>query len=118
MDQKILSLKAEDQWWLELLKAGQLPGATADNPRRAKSCDLYEAARNTVPGLRFHSDHLLGRILCDQEKGCTACRVDGKRGWQFPPLAEARAAWDRKMPGTEWDVQTEWEWIGEDYSPF
>ncbi len=33
--QKLLSLSPADQWWLEMLRDGCLPGAEADKPRRA-----------------------------------------------------------------------------------
>jgi hypothetical protein len=114
-DQKLLSLSPEDQWWYGLLEVGQLcgrdfqtPGRNSPvNPRRARSRFLYDAARQRVPRLRFYSDTLLGRIL--RAQGCKGCRIDGQRAWEFPALAEARKAWNAKMPGTEWDLGEEWE---------
>ena len=64
-----------------------------------------DMARKTVPGLRFESDHKLGRIL--DNKGCVSQRL-GQRGWRFPDLQEARKAWNQQMPGTVWDDQVEW----------
>jgi hypothetical protein len=109
--QKLLSLSPADQWWLELLKDGCLPGAKPDNPRRAPSRDLFEEARERVPGLRFDSDHKLGNML--KERGCTNAggRWEGtrSRAWTFPRLSEARAAFATTLP-TEWnDDASDWQ---------
>ena len=110
LHQKELSLSAEDQWWFQILLNGTLPRQHGDNnPRRARSRDLFDAARKTVPGLRFYSDHLLGKAL--DQRGCLSCRIGVPRsvGWEFPNLSEARKKWDTQMPGTVWEKATEWE---------
>jgi len=117
MDQKELSLHPEDQWWYQLLKTGLLPRHDADrpaqnnpnpmNPRRARSRGLFDAARERVPGLRFYSDHLLGKAL--RVRGCKACQLKASASaWEFPELKEARQAWDQRLPGAEWNDLTEW----------
>jgi len=115
MDQKQLSLSAEDQWWMGLLVAGELPGPKDDrDPRLATSEMLFESARKSSPQLRFNSDHKLGRMLrkfgCDRESDY---RIAGRRAWRFPPLPEARMAWGQRM-GTqlEWDTTKEWDHPG------
>jgi len=109
-DQKELSLSAADQWWYEMLKSGALARYDDKNvknhPRFAPSRTLMDTARKTVPGLRFESDHMLGRIL--GKKGCLKQRIENVCGWRFPDLKEARATWDEQMPGTRWEDQEEW----------
>jgi hypothetical protein len=70
------------------------------NPRRALSCLLYEHARDCTPRLKLESDHVLGRALRDH--GCTPFNREG-RGWEFPPLREAREAWQKRAPEQKWD---------------
>jgi hypothetical protein len=114
LDQQLRSLSPEDQWWFSLVTSGLLPQHGMDsstiktNPRRAKSGDLFELARKTVPGLHFASDHRLGIAL--RKRGCLSVEVQKKSGWEFPPLADARTTlealfrrkivWDRAA--TDW----------------
>lgn len=112
-DQQTQTLGPADQWWADMLHDGFLPGTKEDNPRLAPSAALYEKARETVPGLRFMSDHLLGRIL--RKHGANRdndYRIDGRRAWLFPPLSEARAAWSRKLH-TDWVESAINEWVVE-----
>jgi hypothetical protein len=118
-DQKMRTLSPEDQFWLILLESGELPEefiqVVRDEPekyeRRASSSSIFKYAREKVPRLKNHSDHNLGRVLkshgCNKERDI---RVNGSRTWQFPPLAEARAAWSSKNP-TTWDEKPEWTHI-------
>jgi Family of unknown function (DUF5906) len=108
-DQKRLSLPADKQWWLHLLEEGSLPHCDAMNFRRAPSAELFEQAIRLIPGLKYSSPHLLGRIL--RKHGCVNAKVRGMRGWEFPPLAEARAAWDKDMgdSNSNWSDQKDWE---------
>jgi Mesyanzhinovviridae DNA primase len=110
-DQKIHSLSAEDEWWLGLLQAGDLPGpAHKNNPWLAQSQALLEHA-NKMFRMRYCTEHRLGRML--KKYGCdrnSDWRINGKRAWQFPPLKEARAAWDKKLGlETAWESTAEWE---------
>jgi hypothetical protein len=108
-EQKGLSLKPEDQWWLHLLETGTLPHNSLENPRRARSQALNDAAKRDIPGLKFYSPHKLGRAL--RQRGCTACEIDHNRAWEFPPLAAARAKFDSDMGGscTDWSDQEDWQ---------
>jgi hypothetical protein len=99
-EQKIQSLEPFDQWWLNLLENGRLPGALHSNPRRAYTSSLLWHAKETVPGLKFMSDILLGRMLSNQ--GCKGFKLQG-RGWEFPPLVEARQAWEMKAGKWNWN---------------
>jgi hypothetical protein len=119
-DQQLLSLDSIDPlegWWFTLISNGVLPehfvcgfgGPLPDNnsnPRRAYSQDLFKHARECVPQLKFQSDHMLGKAL--RERGCAPFNNEG-RGWEFPPLPEARARWTKKMPDYKWDDElTDW----------
>jgi Mesyanzhinovviridae DNA primase len=99
IDQKLRTLSPEDQWWLGLLREGYLPSPARfksnANPRRAQSAVLFDQARTTVPKLKFASDHVLGGALRD--RGCRSVEVERRNGWEFPPLAEARAEWEAKL---------------------
>jgi hypothetical protein len=113
-DQIMRSLKPEEQWWLSLLQAGELPGAHMKDPSLSPSEVLFDHARRTVPGLRHASDHLLGRYLralgADRDHDW---RVQGKRAWHFPALGQARADWAAKLP-TRWDAPGAKEWTAPD----
>ena len=118
------SINPFDAWWFALLKDGILPGYARDkrsvddnggeivrlgepedpNPRRALSKLLYEPARKIIPKLKFESDNALGHALRDH--GCIPFNRDG-RGWEFPILSEARAAWEERMPLAAWDDDLE-----------
>ena len=112
-DQKMRSLSPEDQWWLALLQAGELPSADEENPRLAPSAALFEHARKTVPGLKWASDHALARIIkrhgCDRDSDW---RVGGRRAWRFPPLKDARQAWVGRM-ATKWEDPAAEDWAAE-----
>ena len=70
---------------------------------------LYDQAREISPRLKPWSDHLLGDIL--KKHGCSnAKKVMRRRGWEFPPLLELRAAWERRFPGWRWGDPELREW--------
>jgi Family of unknown function (DUF5906) len=124
-EQQLLSLDSIDPldaWWLTLISDGMLPGheehnvgevaSIPNNPRRATSKDLFEHARACVPQLKFMSDRALGQAL--KKRGCTRFGGDA-RGWEFPPLAEARTRWSKKMPDHPWDdTLVDWQLRGHD----
>jgi Family of unknown function (DUF5906)/Bifunctional DNA primase/polymerase, N-terminal len=118
--QQMLSLDTLDPfdaWWYAMLKDGILPGYAEyvkgedgqlrlgdPNPRRAYSHVLFEHARNCVPRLRFESNNALG--YASRERGCVPFNNKG-RGWEFPALQDARAAWQERVPGQLWDDELE-----------
>jgi Family of unknown function (DUF5906)/Bifunctional DNA primase/polymerase, N-terminal len=105
-EQQLRSLEPLDQWWLALLEQGYLPGTDGKHLSRARTAELAQHARETVPRLRDISTVALGMHL--SKRGCYRCRVNKERGWLFPDLVEARETWSAKLP-TEWDEQKEWE---------
>jgi hypothetical protein len=116
-EQKMLSLSPDDQWWFDLLQSGELPREVHANAERdelahplwATSASLFQHARETVPRLKDKSDHALSDILkkykCNRDQNH---RIVGLRAWEFPPLAEARAAWDA-------ETGTKTQWLGEEW---
>jgi hypothetical protein len=125
-EQKMMSLAPEEEWWYALLQSGELPfeerfkGTDDRNkyPCMITGAAAYKHARETVPKLKSRSDksladHLLKKHGCVPPEGDV--RIGGKaRPWVFPPLKEARAAWDMKMSTvTEWDDPNgEWTHAG------
>ncbi len=128
MEQQARSLSPEDEWWVGLLEAGQIPASDPRNPDQAVSGDyetkseslhgtrvtkhqgLYSFARITSPRLKGRSDTALGLFLGKPEQGCKSCRVMRRRGMKFPPLHEARAAWERRFPGWVWADPDTTDW--------
>src|SRR5215204_1111936 len=97
-EQQLRSLSGENHWWLELLETGTLQGADLKDPSCARSEGLFKHAREISPQLKHKSDQVLGRELV--KRGCINRRISAcSRGWQFPPLREARAAWEAEFPG-------------------
>lgn len=60
--------------------------------------------------MKRKTDAGFGRYL--RKSGCTRERVCRKRGWQFPPLDEARVEWKKRFSDTVWD-QNLASWDGE-----
>jgi hypothetical protein len=115
-EQKERSLSASEQWWINLLRSGELPYVGQNRPtekRLSMSSWVFEHMRKTAPKLKDWSEHLLSDELkkfgCDRSHNW---RVEGRRAWRFPPLREARADWDRRMGTvTEWDDAEEWGYV-------
>ncbi|UDL95816.1 toprim domain-containing protein [Lichenihabitans sp. PAMC28606] len=125
VQQQSQGLRPEEAWWCELLQSGVLWGSegggcavsngweekqeTFGGTSTVRRKGLYDQAREISPRLRLHSDHLLGRFLASQ--GCdNAQKIQRRRGWTFPPLAECRAAWEARFPGWQWDRLDLLEW--------
>ena len=109
VDQKVQSLDGLDQWWLAKLSTGETPTPEKGNPRWVLSKRLYREAVDHNARTKYVTDTEFGRFLAGM--GCEH-KSNGKAwGWVFPPLTEARRAWEIRMNGTfEWlrpDIQ-EW----------
>jgi hypothetical protein len=131
------SLSPLDQWWLELLQAAVLEGASEDAPDEAVSNEyedeitetdgyggkrthtvkrkgLYDQARRISPKLKGVSDTALGLYLREPERGCKNAWPrrggHGRRGWKFPPLKQCRERWKARFPETVWFDQDTIEW--------
>jgi hypothetical protein len=101
VDQKVQSLDGFEQWWLSKLSTGETPQPEAKNPRWVLSKRLYTEAIEHNARNRYLTDSQFGQFL--GKMGCEH-KSNGKAwGWVFPPLDEARRAWEIKMGGTyEW----------------
>jgi hypothetical protein len=75
---------------------------------------LFDSARASSPRLRSVSDHAIGHYLTD--KGGERAWVQGRRGWEFPLLAQCRDEWWKNFSNTEWRDQgiTDWRAEAED----
>jgi hypothetical protein len=132
-EQQAKSLSPFDAWWEDLLQDGYLPagdddGQVISNEYRVRKSDgyftdnskrtwfenrrgLYEQARTSSPELKRRTDAAFGRYL--RKRGCVSERVCRKRGWQLPPLDQARAEWLTRFPDTVWDQPNVTSWEGE-----
>jgi len=126
-EQKVKTLKPMEEWLLDVIEAGIIPGQaphgaeknirssnerdrrdgrhrsqdTAAEDRRDGQAGLYDMMRQSSPALRNVSDARLGAFL--REWGFENYKHQQKgdfwRGWIFPPLADLRSRW-RKVFGT------------------
>jgi len=109
--QQQLTLPPLEQWYLGLLQDGRLPGIWFGYPSRAYTEDLRKDAKEKFPRLKWDlSDVALANFLKD-EVGCEQKRSGSCNGWSFPPLPEARTAWEERYGPRPWD-NPEAEWGG------
>lgn len=105
------SLRLEERWWLEKLQDATIPGMIGD---RIPSRLALNDARKCFPRLEYISAREFGLFL--RRQGClpwhTCPRQGSIRGWELPPLSEARRSWELKYGPWEWDNPTITEWGG------
>ena len=103
-----------EQWYVMLLHNGVLSQTVKDKPNTAWTRSLVEDAKLKVPRLRGELSEVgLRNFLLDEERigtVCTKYRSANKNGWSFPPLAEAREAWERCYGTVKWDNPDAKEW--------
>ncbi len=66
-----------------------------------------------MPRLRELTEVGLRNFLIDEESigiPCTKYRAAIGNGWTFPPLPEAREAWERRYGPVKWDNAEAWDW--------
>jgi hypothetical protein len=135
-DQKEQSLRPQEEWWLDVLRSGVIPGAVeTGNVKIDRSDDapqeqigfrrsigtyerpgLFDLMRLAAPALKA-SDPALGRFLRKQgfQSGFIQSRATTIRGWIFPPdLAGARAQWIKRYGGDDWGFDDRAEWVKPD----
>jgi hypothetical protein len=102
-----------EQWYLMLLHKGVLPGALPEKPNTAYTMHLLADAKDQFPRLRLDlTEPGLRNFLIDEERigiACTKYRSSSNNGWNFPPLGEARKAWEKRYGPVRWDCAVE-EW--------
>lgn len=120
LDQKLRSLSAEGQWWLDVLSSGKLPG-DADGVGVCRVDALYhhyvEHAK-AVGERRRATETALGAFLRKWVPGRRRVRrtfgLERAWGYEFPPLAECRRAfcvkahYDMDWPGEADDAEAVW----------
>jgi hypothetical protein len=103
-----------EQWLEGLLHNGLLPKPFLGKPNTSLTRSLLEDARYKVPRLRDLSENGLRNFLIDADKigeACTKYRKSTANGWTFPPLREARAAWEKLYGPKAWDNADLKDWL-------
>ena len=112
--QQTHTLPALEQWYVMLLHNAMLPQSVKGKPNTAWTKSLVEDAKSKVPRLRNDLTEIgLRNFLLDEERIgtiCTKYRSANTNGWSFPPLAEAREAWERCYGTVKWDNPDAKEW--------
>ncbi len=107
-EQKVHSLTGEQEWLESVLQEGVIPGRD-DRLDRSTANSLVTDARAQIPSLRYITKTKFG-IFLRKEAGCISWSSGKVRGWQFPPLRDSRAAWEKKFGKWNWEEPIkEWE---------
>jgi hypothetical protein len=111
LEQKLHSLEGEQGWWLGVLMDGELPGYM-DEPRcclRRSLFDHYLEETNRVGIRRKRIETLIGKFLTDYVPGLRRSERGIGPIYEFPPLAECRAAFERLIQQEiDWPEQGDW----------
>ena len=125
LDQKILSMTAEQKWWFDVLNSGELPGGCSEVSHcpvpvlfnhyirhASRQGGVHRRSIETQLGM-FMNKHVKGlrklerQIYTFQGRGF----IQKREGYiyAFPPLVECRKAFAEKMKqDLNWDDQQEW----------
>jgi hypothetical protein len=111
LEQKLHSLDGEQAWWFGVLMNGELPGHM-NEPRcclRRGLFNHYIEETNRVGVRRKRIETLIGKFLQDYVPGLRRSdRADGPI-YEFPPLADCRAAFERLIQQEiDWPEQEDW----------
>ena len=70
---------------------------------------MMQDAKARFPAFRSMSETAFGLFL--RKNGCTKWRISVARGWEFPPLHEMRARWEKNFGRWEWEEEfRDWQW--------
>ena len=110
-DQVASSLGPLPAWWAGFLEDGFLPVVLGDAPKNVipsshlrGGMDLRDMMRKGDQRFVHVSQHKITKFL--RAQGCEQWRV-GCRGWRLPPLAQARADWEKKYGKWDWPNDNE-----------
>jgi Family of unknown function (DUF5906) len=128
LDQKIESATAEEKFWFDTLKSGRLPGARETEPRACRKSKLYEAYLRHAGRTGVHRRSIevkVGMFLVDHVPGLVTDQkvtfsfynprndklTKRAPAYKFPPLADCRAAFARKInQAVNWGTDVaEWQ---------
>jgi hypothetical protein len=103
-----------ERWYAMLLHDAELPGAIVNRPNTALTQSLINHAHSRFKRLVWElTDKTLRNFLTNPRKlggvVCKKYRNSQYNGWSFPPLAEARAAWEKMWGKQNWENPVE-EW--------
>ena len=105
-EQKEQSLPPLEEWLVEVLQDGALPGMKFDGEKDfACTRELVDDAKIRVPhgAARFSYKAVTGFL---RKQGCIPAKrshTNGEmRGWKFPPLAKMRQEWAARYGGWPW----------------
>jgi len=105
-EQKEQSLPPLEEWLVEVLQDGALPGMKFDGEKDfASTRELVDDAKIRVPhGAARFSDKAVTGFL--RKQGCIPAkrsRIGAEtRGWKFHPLANMRQEWAARYGGWSW----------------
>ena len=109
IEQKVQSLDGLEQWWFAKLNTGETPMPQMKNPRWVLSKRLLEEAVEHNARAKYVTETEFGNFL--RQMGCEHKSTGAAWGWVFPPIEEARRAWEIKMGGKcEWLSPDVKEW--------
>ena len=105
LDQKVASLPSEKAWWLDVLMRGKLPLGCGRTCPTAELFDDYITHADKIGVRRRAIETQIGMFLSKHVPGLR--KSEGR--YEFPPLAEARAAFAKKLQHTvDWGDENEW----------
>ena len=117
-EQQTHTLPPLEQWYLSILEDGHVPGAlvgTAFSKKMPRPASAYikslrQDACERFPRLKWDlSDNGIAEFLADKAWVKAQKYRDNKNnGWTFEPLAESRAAWDKRYGPQQWSDVSEW----------
>jgi hypothetical protein len=99
-EQKLFSLGGMDQWYVYKLSVGELPWPSSKNPRQSLAEHLFNDCVAFSPRNRYLTETEFGLFLA--RRGCEHKSNGKKWTWVFPPLKEARAAWEADAGAWDW----------------
>ena len=118
-EQVIKSLGPLEIFWLHFIEEGHLQVHRSEAPENVLFTydfgeleGLLMRLRRSDYRLRNYTDRDMAKFL--REKGCVSWRDSHRRGWQMPPLTQARADWEKKYGKWDWPNEME-EW--DTYAP-
>jgi hypothetical protein len=106
-EQVIRSLGALESTWLHLIEDGHIPVYLEEAPTNVWYTNkighidgLLDQFNRHHPGLKRVNARQMAEFL--RGKGCEARQDTNRRGWKFPPLAQARADWEKQYGKWDW----------------
>ena len=111
LEQQSRSLPPLEAWWWSVLDAGRLPGGFEKRPFIAWSSKLLEGAQASSGELKQRLNPVrLATFIKGDLVGAKQDRQSRASAWEFPPLAQCRAAFERRYGKQGWSSEDDWLW--------